>query len=159
MTTRATGQPTTALKVKDVMTREPLAVSPSMTLRELAQLLDTNEISGVPVVDTQDHVIGVVSKTDLIHRWLEGEDGSRAEPFGEVLDEEWGDLASMMPDDLGVVEDIMSPDVVTATEDEPISAVARRMAEVGVHRIIVTDERGFLHGIVTSLDLLKVFPE
>lgn len=159
MTTKTTGQPTTTLKVKDVMTREPVGVAPSMTLRELAQLLDTNEISGVPVVDTQDHVLGVVSKTDLIHRWLEGEEGSRAEPFGEVLDEEWGDLALMMPEELGVVEDIMSADVVTATEDEPISAVARRMAEIGVHRVIVVDERGYLRGIVTSLDLLKVFPE
>jgi len=159
MTTKTTGQPATKLKVKDVMTREPVAVSPSMTLRELAQLLDTNEISGVPVVDTQDHVLGVVSKTDLIHRWLEGEDGDRAEPFGDALDDEWGDLAAMMPEDLGVVEDIMSADVVTATQDEPVSAVARRMAEGGIHRIIVVDERGYLHGIVTSLDLLKVFPE
>lgn len=159
MTTKATGQATMSMKTKDVMTREPLAVSPSMTLRELAQVLDTNEISGVPVVDTQDHVLGVVSKTDLIHRWLEGEDGSRAAPFGEVLDEEWGDLAAMMPDDLGVVEDVMSADVVTATEDEPISLVARRMADSRVHRIIVVDDRGYLHGIVTSLDLLKVFPE
>jgi CBS-domain-containing membrane protein len=149
----------TALKAKDVMTREPLAVSPSMPLRELAQLLDTNEISGVPVVDMQDHVLGVVSKTDLIHRWIEGEEGDRGEPFGDVLEDEWGDLASLMPDDLGVVEDIMSADVVTATEDEPVSILAHRMADARVHRIIIVDERGYLHGIVTSLDLLKVFPE
>lgn len=159
MTAQTTGRPTTTLKVKDVMTREPVAVSPSMTLRELAQVLDSNEISGVPIVDTQDHVLGVVSKTDLVHRWLEGENGDRAEPFGEVLEDDWGDFASMMPEDLGVVEDIMSTDVVTATEDDSAATTARHMAETGVHRVIVVDERGYLRGIVTSLDLLKVFPE
>jgi len=158
MNARTTQQPTKGLIVGDVMTRDPLAVAPSMTLRELARLLDTNEISGVPVVDSQDHVLGVVSKTDLVHRWLEGDEGTRAEPFGDVLDDEWGDLAAIMPEDLGVAEDIMSPDVVTATEDEPIGAVARRMAEAGVHRVVVVDERGFLHGIVTSLDVLRVYP-
>jgi CBS domain-containing protein len=159
MTIKTTGEPMLDLKVKDVMTREPVGVSPSMTLRELAQLLDTNSISGVPVVDSQDHVLGVVSKTDLIHRWLEGAEGDGGSPFGGMLDDEWGDLAEMMPEDLGVVEDIMNPEVITATQDEPVAAVARRMAEAGVHRIIVTDERGYLHGIVTSLDVLKVFPQ
>ncbi len=52
----------------------------------------------------------------------------------------------------------MSPDVVTATPDEPISHVARRMAEHHVHRIIVVGESRQVVGVVTSIDVLAVFP-
>jgi CBS-domain-containing membrane protein len=47
---------------------------------------------------------------------------------------------------------------VTANAEEPIAAVARRMADERVHRIIVVDKSRHVLGIVTSLDLLKEFP-
>jgi CBS domain-containing protein len=148
------------LRVRDVMTKDTISVPPSMDIRELARMLDGNDISGAPVVDPADRVLGVVSKTDILHRALEGAPGSRGDfSFFDVLDDDLGNAADMLPPDLGVVEEFMTTDPVTCRPDEALSTVAHRMAEEAVHRAIVVDEDGRLEGVVTSMDLLRVFPE
>jgi CBS domain-containing protein len=148
-----------AKRVRDVMTADPDCVTTGDSLRDVAKLLDENEISGAPVVDDQDRLVGVISRTDLLHRLLEGPVGSRA-------DEDWLDLltadsARSVDVDairLGVVDDLMSVDPVTAKADEAVATVAHRLAEKHVHRAIVVDARKRPVGIVTTLDLLRVFP-
>ena len=156
MTTRAT----TPTCIADVMTREPTCASPEMTVRELAMILDTNEISGVPVVDAQDRVVGVVSKSDLLHYCLDGalrSDRSFFESLtGEFEDDE---LREIDVEEFGVVEDFMSPDPVTVLPQDSIPAVARRMSELGIHRVIVTGAEDRVEGIVSALDLLGSYPE
>ena len=68
---------TTRRQVSDIMTRDPISVTADTTARELARVLEANEISGVPVVDARDRLIGVASKTDLLRRCVEGPIGSR----------------------------------------------------------------------------------
>ena len=145
-----------ARTVKDIMTRDPVCLTGDTSARELARILETNEISGCPVVDALERVIGVVSKTDLLHRAVEGPIGSRRGTFLELLAEGLRDVAS--GENLGNVEDFMTPEPVTAGPDEPIAAAARRMAGERVHRIVVVDNGRHVLGIVTSLDLLKEFP-
>lgn len=146
--------------VEDVMTPDPILIETGSTLREVAQLLDEHEISGLPVVDDQYRLVGVVSRTDLLRRLLEGPNEARH-------DEEWLDLltadsASKLDVDgarLGLVDDVMSEEPVTAYKDERLATVARRMADEKVHRIVVIDETSRRPiGIVTTLDLLGVFP-
>jgi CBS domain-containing protein len=139
------------------MTSNPVRVSCATTVRELARLLAANEVSGVPVVDALDRVIGVVSKTDLLHRCVEGPVGSRPGIL-ESLAEGLSSGTEIDPDELGTVEEFMTPDPITASPDEPIGVVARRMAEEGVHRVVVIDETRHVLGIVTSLDVLTAFP-
>ncbi len=148
----------TPASVKDIMTRDPVCVTPDTSAVELARILEANEISGVPVVDALDRAIGVVSKTDLLHRCLAGPVGSRPGSFFESLAEGVQTGTGLHPGELGTVEEFMSPEPVTASPDEPIVAVARRMADEGIHRVVVVDEQQHVLGIVTSLDLLKVFP-
>jgi CBS domain-containing protein len=155
MATKAVSQ----IQVKDVMSRNPVCVDLGTTARELAEILEGNEISGVPVLDLQQRVVGVVSRTDLIHRVLEGPLGSRPGSFFSALAEGLGGTTDLSTDDLGTVGDFMSTDPVTATADESIGRVARRMSTEGVHRCIVVDDRSRAIGIVTTLDLLRVFPE
>lgn len=54
--------------VGDVMTREVIEARRETPLKDLAQLLDRHRISGLPVVDHDDKVLGVISETDLIRR-------------------------------------------------------------------------------------------
>lgn len=147
---------TAAQTVKDVMTANPIRVSGDTTAREFARILDANEISGVPVVDALDRVIGVVSKTDLLHRCVEGPVGSTSGTFFESLAD--GRSAEFDSEDLGIVEEFMTPEPVVASCDDAIAGTARRMAEEGVHRVIVVDDERHVLGIVTSLDLLRTFP-
>jgi CBS domain-containing protein len=145
--------------LRDIMTERPVCASLGDSLRDVARLLDEYEISGLPVVDDQDRVVGVISRTDLLRRLLEG-------PTGARRDEDWLDLltadstTSIDVDAarLGTVDDLMSIDPVTAKAEETIATVARRMAEERVHRVIVVDEQRRAVGIATTLDMLRVFP-
>ena len=55
----------TAVKVKDIMTRDPITVPPDYTVEETAQVLLESKISGAPVVDDSGKVVGVITQSDL----------------------------------------------------------------------------------------------
>jgi CBS domain-containing protein len=84
-------------QVKDLMTRDPISVSPQATLREVAAILSQNHIGGAPVVIAGDRVIGVVSATDLIDFVA----ASPGVPTDTLDDVDWGDFdgASEEPED------------------------------------------------------------
>ncbi len=63
------------------MTVDPVRVTREASAQELARLLETHKISGVPVVDELNRVVGVVSRTDLLHRCVAGPVGSRPGTF------------------------------------------------------------------------------
>jgi CBS-domain-containing membrane protein len=139
-----------------MMSKEPVSVLGSATATELAKLLDEHEISGAPVVDAQDRVIGVVSRTDLLRRCVEGPAGARPGTYLSAVAE--GDDGSLEfeREDLGVVSEFMNPEPVTASPDDTPGAVARRMVDERVHRVIIVDDESRVLGIVTSLDMLKL---
>lgn len=149
---------TTQMCVSDVMTKDPLTVNCWDTVREVARVLDSNQVSGAPVIDEQGRAIGVVSRTDVLHRAVEGPVGSRPSTTLEQMADGLGAGTDMDPEELGRVEEFMSTDLVTTSPDESLYIAARRMAEANVHRLVVVDGDGYLLGIVTSLDLLRSFP-
>lgn len=139
------------------MTEHPMCVNASTSVSELAGLLNWDEISGVPVVDDQDRVIGVVSQTDLIRALLDGQrEAGTEEDLYQVFDglsdrwEGWSDHSSLR------VQDIMSGDPVTARPSDTVFEAASRMAANKVHRVIVVDESERPVGIVSTLDLMPV---
>ena len=141
-------------RIDALMTRNPIRIPGGASAGELALMLDENEISGAPVVDGQDRIIGVVSRTDLLHRCVEGSPGSTPGQFLSRFGD--GSAIALDAEALGVVSDFMNADPITARPDESIAAVTRRMIDERVHRVIIVDEAGQLQGIVTSLDLLKL---
>jgi CBS domain-containing protein len=144
-----------SMRVKDAMIAQPISISPSASPRELARLLLEHNISGVPVVDADGDVVGVASKTDLLQWCVRGGLGFGANDLLMSLADGGKRLE---PVDLGIVADFMTQTALFAEPHEPLIDVARRMAEHQVHRLIVIDEAGSLQGIITSMDLLRVFP-
>jgi CBS domain-containing protein len=146
--------------VADVMTRDPVCIETGATMRQTAELLDEHEISGLPVVDDQLRLVGVVSRTDLLRRLLEGPpDARRDEQWLDLLTADSTSTVEVDAAKLGLVDDVMSSDPVTALAGELLPKVARRMADEKVHRIVVIDPKSSRPvGIVTTLDLLRVFP-
>lgn len=133
----------------DVMHKRVVTVRPNMLVRELARLLDEKRISGAPVVDRDGRIVGVVSKSDLVHHELDDVDAHEAEdshlPKGFHIES---------PDRTRVA-DIMTPSVVEVPKDAPVSGLARMMRRRRIHRVFVTQGRK-LQGIVTTLDLLRL---
>lgn len=150
--------PRTIVPVRDVMTKDPIRVGRADALGTIANLFDENGISGLPVVDAADRLVGIVSKTDVLHRCLEGPQGAR--PGVTFFDRLRAEEAapSLDPEDLGVAEDFMTTDPVTARPDESLYVAASRMAKERVHRVIVVDEESRPVGILTTFDVLQRFP-
>ncbi len=149
----------TELKAKDLMSPDPVCVSPATRMRELARMFEDHEISGVPVVDQSGKVVGIVTKSDLIRRCSEGaEDVPPAYLFEVLLEQEGDEAASeVIPEPLICVEDFMTEDPLMVSPELSASAVARLMYDHRVHRVIVADNEKFPIGIITSMDMLGVF--
>jgi CBS domain-containing protein len=132
--------------VRDLMRRDVVTVSPDATLRELIRLLARHRVSGVPVVNEDRKVLGMVSMTDL--SWL----------ADSLADEEWGSGArarAVEHLDGKRASDIMTPDVFGVGPDASVAELARFFARTGLRRAVVV-ERGTLVGIVSAIDLLSL---
>jgi CBS domain-containing protein len=154
----------------DLMNPRVLTVREDLTVRELANVLVENEISGAPVEDRSGKLVGVVSLTDIAEALAEDEDEEEDEEDleGERADfflSEWGDRTSREDiEELGLDEaeltvgEIMTPEVFTVREDTPVSEIAEAMIQNHVHRILVTREDRVV-GIISTSDLLGLLVE
>ncbi|THA81708.1 CBS domain-containing protein [Streptomyces sp. A0592] len=130
------------IKVADLMTDEVVSVAPETAFKDVAKLLAQYGVSGLPVLDDEDRVVGVVSQTDLLARMAPA-----SHPFQE-------DDAPAEPP---TARDAMSAPAVTVRADETAGDAARLMTRRGIERLPVVDEEDRLVGIVTRRDLLRLF--
>ncbi|MBI3553396.1 MAG: CBS domain-containing protein [Elusimicrobia bacterium] len=143
------------MKVKDIMRKNPITVTADMTVRELARVFIDNRISGAPVVDGDEALLGVVSQTDLVRRDREMMPSADIPSFYHNGEKEtYGKGFQIEDPDFTRVQDVMTPAVLSADENAPVEEVARLMLSKHVHRIVVTRD-GKLTGIVTSMDMLR----
>jgi CBS domain-containing protein len=144
---------------KDIMNPHVVTVTETMDLREAAAVFVQERISGAPVIDELGHLVGVISQSDLVEyelateRELTEEAPFYRRPYDDALDPSRGFQIEELSTD--TIKDVMTPYVISIKEDTPIREVAARMAQGGVHRVIVVDEDEQLRGIVTSLDVLR----
>ncbi len=140
--------------VSMVMTRDVITVKRDMSLKDLARLLAEKGISGVPVVDDLNRVIGIVTEADIIFQT--GQKRSRGlreflrELFGEPHPKDTRGPFSELR-----VEDIMSTPVITATPDMDIRDVAVILAEKRIKRMPVVDSDARLIGIISRQDIVR----
>ncbi|MGH2480343.1 MAG: CBS domain-containing protein [Ktedonobacteraceae bacterium] len=111
----------------DIMTRTVFTTSPAVSVQEVAQLLYQERISGVPVIDDDDQLIGMITEADIIR--------------------------SIHRDDL-LVADVMSRQLVTVREDTPVSDIAALLSERKVKRVPVV-RTGQVVGIVSRADIVQ----
>ena len=142
--------------VGTVMTSDVVRATADTTFREIVRLLDDHRISGLPVVDDGQRVIGVISESDLLAHAAAAEDRQGAHHA------RWSSLIRKGHDtDSGVMtltaRRLMTLPAVYAYAHESIAQAARIMARHGIERLPVVDEENRLVGIVTRRDLLKVF--
>jgi CBS domain-containing protein len=138
--------------VQDVMSTEPISVHEATPYQEIVHQLATHHVSAVPVVDSVNKVIGVVSEADLLHKVeFAGED---TEP--KIF--EWGNRrVNRAKAQAATAKDLMSVPAITVQAEVPVVRAAREMAEQNVKRLPVVDYLGRLAGIVSRGDLLKIY--
>ena len=115
--------------VRDIMSTQLATVRLDATLVDAGYVMLEHWISGLPVVDEQDRLLGVISEFDLI----------RADPSAKL------------------VKDVMSDIVISVGPTTKLEEATKFILENRIHRLPVVDKAGKLVGIVTSWDLLKAF--
>lgn len=142
---------------RDLMTRDVVTVASDTTVQELARLLLEHKISGLPVVDKEGRIIGIVSEGDLVYQDKKLHIPAFLEILGGVVYLEnpnrlGQDLMKMTAAKVG---DLMTTRVYTVKEDTSVEAIATIMVEKKVNRVPVVDGTGKLVGIVSRQDLIK----
>ncbi len=114
------------IPAREIMTRTVITVPQTMSVKAVAQVLAEKHITGVPVVDEHDQVVGIISELDVISRQ--------------------GAIAS----------EIMSDQVISASEDTDASEVAHLFTSRRIRRVPILAE-GRLVGIVSRSDLMQLY--
>ena len=124
------------MRVQEIMTKDPSCVTANATVREAAQLMRTEDVGIVPVVEqgADRKLVGVVTDRDIAIRCVaDGRDGASCR-----------------------VSDVMSGDTLTTCRpNDDVETVMETMGREQVRRIPIIDERGALVGIVSQADVAR----
>lgn len=123
------------MDVRDLMTTDVVAVAKTTSIRDAARLMFRYRVSGLPVVDVEDHVLGIITEGDFLQMEIERvETGS-------------------IPDQVG---DVMSTGVKTIPPDMDVIGAARFMQAQNVKRLIVAEDEKMV-GIISRADFVAAF--
>jgi CBS domain-containing protein len=141
----------TVWTVADVMIEDVVSVAPSTPFKRLVDLLWINEVSALPVVDDRGVLAGIVTETDLLARAEFKANSARGSTSRALLYEKLEHAAPL------TAADLMTSPVVTVKAEATLSETARLMRSRHLRRLPVLDQAGALVGMVSQVDLLKVF--
>ncbi|MGI3229820.1 CBS domain-containing protein [Streptomyces sp. GTA36] len=143
--------------VGEVMTSEVVEARPETSFKDVARLLDGHRISGLPVVDHDDKVLGVISETDLIHQQAFRADHGRERRFRMPALRRAARAAATKATAV-TAEELMSTPAITVHPEQRVADAARVMERHHIERLpVVDEEESRLIGIATRRDLLLVF--
>lgn len=138
------------MKVRDLMTTDPITTTPDTLLKDAARLMVQAKVSGLPVV-RDGELVGIVTEGDFLRQ-----EANRDQPYRfSLLDALFGDDPA--PPIVETVGEVMSEQVLTVSPDTGLSEAARIMANRRVKRLPVVDDDGHLIGIISRADVVNAF--
>lgn len=126
-------------QVRDAMTVDPIAISPRAKLREAEMLFETHDFNGVPVVDDQRRLLGILTKFDLLKAFSLGSQAI-APHYDEIMEQ--------------LIETVMTRDPVSVDPQLPLSRLLQKLVEMRTKSLPVVED-GRLVGIIAREDVLK----
>ncbi len=139
------------MKVQDIMNANVKTAKASTPVREIVEVMCFNKISGMPVVDDDNNVVGVVSEKDVLRKMFPDiSDVAKEEgmPDFEKMEKDYNDALSLQ------TGDIMTKLVASASPDMPVMKAVSIMCVQKIRRIPVT-QGGKLMGIISLGDVHK----
>jgi CBS domain-containing protein len=141
------------MQARDIMTTDIVVARPEASVYEIAQLMTEKRISGVPVVNTDGDVLGIVSESDLLHRAELGTEAKHKWWLKVFADPDQMARAYAKSHGLRAV-DVMSRPVVSVDIDRDLADVAQVLDSSKIKRVPVLQD-GALVGIITRADLVR----
>ncbi len=118
------------------------------SLKETAAKMSANGISGVPVIDERNIVVGVISENDFLFHMGPKKARSTMEVIAQCLSNKGCVAVSMRT---GIAKDIMTSPAITVFDDTPLFEIASIFAKKDINRVPVIDQNGHLLGIIAEL--------
>src|SRR3954469_6312413 len=144
-------------RISEIMDPNPVTVGPDTSVEDVVAALREHELPGLPVVDADGRLVGIVTESDLVIADDEGDlhIPHYIELFGGVvfLEPLRGFEARLKKAAAATARDMMTADPVTVDADDPVRKAARLIADSGHNRLPVV-EGGRLVGVVTRVDVL-----
>jgi len=144
---------------KEIMTTDVMSIGPEESIHDAAAILAEYHISGLPVVDEQNKVIGIISSSDIVKFSGQSHVVNLVGTSGWVSP--YTDPTAMTSLSTGFallrkkqVKEIMTRRVITVVETASMDEVARILSKKKINRLPVTDASGVLVGIITRTDLI-----
>jgi len=137
--------------VKDVMTTDTRTAQVDMSIREVAVIMCFNKISGMPVIDEDQRIVGIISEKDILHAMYP--DMNQIVEQGRIdfesLEHEYKDVINYK------VRDVMKKPVITAPADYPVLKAVSIMCVNSIRRIPIVDTDQRLVGILSMGEVHK----
>jgi len=143
------------MRVSELMTEKVLTIGPEAPIKDVAKVLITSGISGLPVCDIEGRVLGVISEGDILYKEHDPAEGHLGGPLGWIVDGTLNSAAVNKAKALTAKKAMTAP-AVTIAPWESVSEAARIMCQRHVNRLPVVKD-GLLVGIITRADLVRAF--
>jgi len=138
------------MKVRDLMTTDPITTTPDAPLKEAARVMVREKVSGLPVMEG-GKLVGIVTEGDFLRQ-----EANRDQPYRlSLLEALFGDGGAEPA--VETVGEVMSEPVITITADATVSEAARVMSHRRVKRLPVVDDDGELIGVISRADVVNAF--
>ncbi|MDR7519072.1 MAG: CBS domain-containing protein [Armatimonadota bacterium] len=158
----APSQPTSRVRplrllARDIMTSPVITAKPDATIKDLAALMTTHRISGIPIVTEEHELVGIVTEGDLLYKEVLPKPAEppgivRRLPIRAVVE----DTERARKAEAVRAYEIMTSPVLTVTEAATVHEIADVMVRHGINRVVVL-RAGRVVGIVSRADVLKAF--
>lgn len=136
--------------VSQVMTAEPTTIGPDAYLSEAARLMARKQLKRLPVVDSDDHLVGVLSRLDIL----------KALAAGYLPQQSSSRPSALRPPSPRTVADVMDSNVPTVSAQTLLPEVLSLLAGTRMKRVVVVDDEHRVKGIISETDLVaRMSPE
>lgn len=138
--------------IKEVMNKEPIFIHESRNLEEVVEIMLEHKINGIPVVDAEQHVVGIITQGDLLLKATRSP-LFRLWPYGSYTVTE--ELMSEYKKIIGtIVSEVMTREPICIHENELVSKAAEILYDNGIKQLPVIHEE-VLVGMITRSDIIK----
>lgn|SRR5690625_523104 len=142
--------------INQIMTKDVITVHENDTIEKCANLLTTHNLSGLPVVDEEGHVKGIITEGDLIRRSTKVQTPAYLELLGGII---YLDNPNKFLDEvkksMGLfAHEVMTEDVITVLPETEVEQAANLLVRKKIKRLPVLDENDKLIGIVARKDIM-----
>jgi CBS domain-containing protein len=143
------------MRATDIMTRRLITIDPDSSVADAANRMIEHRISGMPVVDPDGQVVGLISEGDLLHRSEMGTDQRQRRSWWlKFISGPTGDADDYIKSHSRKVGDVMTKSVVSVGPDASLSDIVRVLERHRIKRVPVLDN-GRLVGVVSRANLLQ----